>query len=514
MTPPPDAPGRPGDPGPTGDGALGPAPAPDQRAKVVETHTGVLFFAGDRVVKIRRPVAFGFVDFTDRERRREDCEREVALNRRLAPDVYLGTATISMAGEPVEHAVVMRRLPESRSLAAAVAAGEPVDERIAQVAAKLARFHAEAARSAEIDRSATARSQWRRWRQTAADLSRFVGSTVDGALYAQATRMAGEYLAGRSALFERRIAEHAACDGHGDLQAADVFCLEDGPRLLDCLEFDDELRHADVLADVAFLALDLERLGVPEAAELLFHRYQVEAGGEQPPSLVHFYLAARAHVRLLVECLRAERGLSRHPVSGTEGALALMADHLRASRVRMVLVGGPPGSGKSTLAASLGQELGWTVLSSDHLRRSGAAPRAGYSDEARATVYDQLVRSAEDAARSGRSVLLDATWSEGPRRAAAAAAACRASAELIELRCACSADRRAARIAGRLASGTGESDVTPEVAAAMAAAEDRWPSARAVDTEGTAAQSRASAAAVLGGLGVRRYRPFCGGTPL
>lgn len=504
-----------GAPGATAGGTAGAANPPGLRAKVVETHTGVLFFAGDRVVKIRRPVAFGFVDFTDLDQRREDCEREVALNRRLAPDVYLGTATLSMAGEAVEHAVVMRRLPEDRSLASLVAAGEPLDDHLRRIAAVLARFHAGAARSAAIDRCATAESQWRRWRGTAAELARFVGDRVDPAGHREATDIAREYLAGRSALLGRRIAEGAVCDGHGDLQAADVFCLDDGPRLLDCLEFDDGLRYGDVLADVAFLALDLERLGAPEAAELLFQRYEEETGGEQPPSLVHFYLAARAQVRLLVECLRAERGLAGAGAGApaTARPLGLMIDHLRASRVRMVLVGGPPGSGKSVLAASLARELGWAVLSTDHLRRSGAiAAGDPYSPAARAAVYRQLVQGAEELARSGRSVVLDATWSEGPQRAAAAAAARRASAELIALRCTCSAGRRAARIAARAASGAGESDATPDVGAAIAAAEDRWPSARPIDTDGSAEESHAKAISVLRELGVRPYRPFCAGT--
>lgn len=481
---------------------------------MVETHTSVLFFIGDRVLKVHKPVAFGFVDFGDVERRRRDCRREVALNRRLSPDVYLGTASIRMGRVVVEHAVVMRRLPEERSLAALVGAGEDVGEHVDRVAAVLAQFHAGAARSPAIAGHGTSRAQWRRWSATAAELDRFVGTLVDPIAYAETGDLAGEYLAGRSELFDRRIAQGAVCDGHGDLQAADVYCLPDGPRVLDCLEFDDRLRHGDVLADVAFLAVDLERLGAPGAADRLLRRYHEESGRDQPASLVHFYLAARAQVRLLVECLRLEQGLARASAASVTAALGLVLRHLRAARARVVLVGGPPGTGKSTLAAALGAGLGWDVVSTDHLRPivSGPPGRAGrYRASQRAAVYDEVLARAEALARGGRSVLLDATWSSSVERARAAQMAKRASAQLIELRCDCSPADAAARIRRRLASGSGESEITPERAAGLAAHAEPWPGALTVPTGGTPAAARRTALALLAGRGVRPYHPVVGG---
>ncbi len=119
---------------------------------------------------------------------------------------------------------------------------------------------------------------------------------------------ASSRFAGREALFDRRITEGHVVDGHGDLLADDIFSLDDGPRVLDCLESDDHLRHVDVLDDVAFLAMDLERLGSPQLAQQLVADYREFAGDPAPPALLHHYLAYQAFVRVKVACLRAAQG--------------------------------------------------------------------------------------------------------------------------------------------------------------------------------------------------------------
>jgi uncharacterized protein len=497
---------------------------PPWPAAVAETHMSVLFFHDDRVLKIRRPVAYSFADFSNLERRRIDCEREVALNRRLAPDVYRGTATLAIDGRAVEYAVVMRRLPDDRNLAALVEQGEPLGAHVRRIASALATFHAGAARSARISASATADALWQRWQATGEELGRFIGPVVNAARYRQLTTLARRYLEGRRTLCDRRIAEGAVCDGHGDLQAADIFCLDDGPRILDCLEFDDELRYGDVLADVAFLAEDLERLGAPQAATDLVEEYRRRSGRDQPRSLLHFYIAARAHVRLLVDCLRQEQRLS---VAASEPTrlLELAVEHLELAQPRLIMVGGLPGSGKSTLAEWLGKELDAPVLSTDHARKqagpsatgpsatgpsatgpsgagpSGAGPSAAvaarYGDAARSAVYGSLCDRAAAVLRTGRSVVFDATWTAVAMRKMAVAAARGACADLVELRCECAADVRAIRVLRRMEAGTGESDATPAVADAMAATEDPWPTAARVDTSGSPEESRRAAAEVL-----------------
>lgn len=472
---------------------------PTPPARVVETHISVLFFYRHRVFKFRRPVTYGFVDFSDPARRAADCERELELNRRLAPDVYLGTATLAMAGAPTEHAVVMRRLPDERNLAALVRAGNPVGEEVRRIAGALAAFHEGADRSPVISRSSTATALWQRWQATEEELGRFVGSIVDADRYRELTTLAGRFLRGRGPLLDRRIADGAVCDGHGDLHAADIFCLDDGPRLLDCLQFDDELRYADVLSDVAFLAADLDHLGAEDAGATLLEEYRRRSGRDQPPALVHFYIAYRAHIRLLVECLRAEQGCGE---AGSDPAqeLELALHHMRAAQPRLVLVGGLPGSGKTTLAASIGPALGAQVISSDRVRREtgSAFGEERYSDAARARVYGRLCDRAAAALAMGQSVVLDATWSSAARRAEAEAVARGAWAGLVELYCDCPADERRRRVADRLAAYAGESEATPAVGDALEAAQDPWPTAFVIDTSGTVEAARQSATVAVG----------------
>lgn len=462
----------------------------------------VLFFYGNRVFKVRRPIAYAFADFSDLERRRIDCEREVALNRRLAPDVYLGTATASMDGHALEHAVVMRRLPEDRNLAALVKAGRPVGVELGHVAEVLAAFHNRALRSPVISAAATSTALWQRWQADGEGLGPFVGRLFGAGDYSELTRLARRYLDGRGPLFSRRIAQGAVCDAHGDLQASDVFCLDDGPRILDCLEFDDQLRYIDVLADVAFLVEDLERLGAHDASGFFLNEYRRRSARDQPASLVHFYLATRAHVRLLVECLRHREGLTGGEAE-TERLLAFALAHLRAAVPRLVLVGGLPGSGKSTLAAGLARELGAELLSTDHARGQvpGRTRSERYTLRNRTAVYQWLCDRARGLLETGRTVVFDATWNDTAMRHRAAAVAREASAELRELRCDCPADVRTGRILHRLGQGPTESEATPEVAAALAGTQAAWPTATLVDTSSSPEASLKAALATLEPLG-------------
>lgn len=467
-------------------------------AAVAETHVSALFFYGDRVLKVRKPVHFGFVDFRDLEARRLDCEREVALNRRLSPDVYLGTATVSLGGEAVEHAVVMRRLPPGRNLEHLVVADRPVDREVRQVAATLAAFHERAPRSASVDASATAHALRERWLGVARDLAPFVGPVVDPDRYRELTAMALRYLEGRSALLEDRVAAGAVVDGHGDLQAADVFCLDDGPRILDCLEFDDTLRHGDRLADAAFLAADLERLGAPGLAARFLDEYLGRVGDAPPRSLLDFYVASRAHVRVLVACLRARGG--PRPGGDADRLLAVAEAHLRRGTVRLLLVGGPPGSGKSTLAGWLGERLGAVVLRTDEVREELGPPRgdpARYAPAARDQVYERMCRRALGELAHGRSVVLDGTWAHRSWREVAARTADRGAADLHEIRCDCPEAVRAARVAARPSAAAGTSEVTPVVAALVGADADPWPAAVPVDCAGTVADAGNAVLAAL-----------------
>ncbi|HVQ91821.1 MAG TPA: phosphotransferase [Mycobacteriales bacterium] len=239
-----------------------------------------------------------------RERRLAACRQEVALNRRLAPDVYLDVVDIvGSDGAPCEHGVLMRRLPDDIRLATLVTAGADVRAQVRRVAELLAALHARSPRSARIDRAGLPESLRGLWEENLGVLAGYAGPVLDAPTLQRIRHRAHRYLIGRAALLAHRIRSGSIVNGHGDLLAEDIFCLPDRPRILDCLEFDDALRYGDVLADVGFLAMDLERLGAPGEAAAFLDDYRQASGTDHPVSLAHLYIAYRALVRVKIACL-------------------------------------------------------------------------------------------------------------------------------------------------------------------------------------------------------------------
>jgi len=296
-------------------------------------------------------------------------------------------------------------------------------------------------------------------------------------------------VAGRAALFEARASGGYVLAGHGDLLADDIFCLDDGPRVLDCLEFDDRLRWLDGLDDAAFLAMDLGRLGAPALAEQFTSAYAEYSGDPAPVSLHHHYVAYRAFVRAKIACLRAEGG-DMAPGFEARRLAEVALRHLHAGAVTLVAVGGLPGTGKSALADAVPSRLGFTVLSSDRIRKELAGPAEAsarapyghglYTAKWTERTYGELLRRAAILLAHGESVIADASFASAGHRAAAAATAPEANADLVQLHCTASGELAARRISARTG---GVSDADPGIARDTAAVMAPWPDAMVIDTE-------------------------------
>ena len=464
----------------------------DAPTQLHETHVSTVFLVGDRAYKLKKPVRFPFVDLSTPERRGVVCHREVELNRRLAPDVYLGVADlVGPSGEVCDHLVVMRRMPEERRLSTLVSRGEVRDADLVAIARQVATFHAGAVRSPQIDGAGTVDAVRARWEAGFTEVAPYVGDVLDPDTEREVQHLARRFLAGRSPRFEERIAAGCVVDGHGDLLADDVFLLDDGPRILDCLEFDDELRFGDVLGDVAFLAMDLKRLGAVDVAARFLAAYRELSAAAWPDSLEHHYVACRAHIRAKVACLRgdaASRAEARrlHELAGAQ---------LRSAKVVLTLVGGDPGAGKSTVAAGLSDRTGWVLLRSDEVRKdllgighrqdAGAALDEGaYSSSMTDATYRELLVRARALLAGGVSVVLDGTWGNARHRADAREVAVETASDLVELRCSAPRPERERRIRHRATMGRDPSDVTVEVARGLADRAAPWPTASVVDTGG------------------------------
>ncbi|RIK09740.1 MAG: gluconate kinase [Acidobacteria bacterium] len=458
-------------------------------AGVAETHCGVVFFNGERAYKFKKPVRFEFVDFSTREKRRAALVRELELNSRISPEAYLDVMDlVDSNGEAVEPVLVMKRMPANRSLAHLVSAGADVEDCMTAIARKIAEFHLSALTSAEISSVATLEALAANW---SANLDEMAGIAVlEADSIGRCRELASRYLLGRRALFESRIRSGCIKDGHGDLLAADIFCIDPVPVILDCIEFDDRLRWGDVISDIAFLVMDLEQLGHLELAQILLRRYHEFTGETAPDTLMHHYIALRALIRSKVAGLRFGQGDADSSGQAAK-LLGISEAHLRRAQVCFLTVGGRPGTGKSTLAAALSEHLGWPVLRSDVIRKELAGVPPGenwasdlgegiYSESWNHRTYEAMIEQAKVLASLGEPVILDASWSRAEERVIARAAAAEVHADIIEAECRCSEDVALERISRRRAEGMDPSDADERVAREMRF--DSWPEALVIDT--------------------------------
>jgi uncharacterized protein len=463
---------------------------------VHETHTGMVVLVGDRAFKAKKPVLTDFLDFRTHGQRERACLREVKLNSRLSPDSYLGVAHLSdPTGGPAEPIVVMRRYRDEDRLASIMTrdqSGQSALGLLDRIAEVLAHFHEQAERNSVISEQGTLSAIEQRWHENLAELNRHAAKSFSGLSSCSISKiqhLVTEFTSGRAALLTSRIEGGHIVDGHADLLADDIFCVDGEPALLDCLEFDDELRYIDRIDDAAFLAMDVEFLGRKDLGDYFLEQYVAHSADTAPPSLRDFYIAYRAVVRAKVDCVRLSQGKSEAEAdAATHVDIALR--HLESGAIRLALTGGNPGTGKSTLAHALAEKVGAQVISTDDVRRElresgaisggpGVMDAGLYTPDNVATVYEVTLRRAGALLGEGHSVILDATWRDPQMRAHAHRLAMETHSVMVELRCVATIDTAAHRIRTRR---RGNSDVTPEIAVALATQSDRWDDAYRVDS--------------------------------
>ncbi len=493
-----------------------PQSQPQPWADHAETHISAVFFAGEHVYKQLKPLKTAFLDHSTIEQRAEALRQEHELNSRLAPDVYIGVAPVAVAGTTIDHVLVMKRMPAERTLSLLAGADGPpspdLDKQLKAVARAVAAFHEQLGPDDEAAAIAAPEAERQRWIN---NLDEMAGD-VDAEILGRIRQEALAFLDHREPLFTERAAAGLCRDGHGDLLAADIFCLDDGPRILDCLAFDASLRKGDVLADIAFLVMDIERLSGPRPAQRLLRWYQEFTNEHHPASLAHFYVAYRALVRAKVTLLRVRQDLpadeEQQAQAEANAFLAQCIDHLRRARPRVVLVGGGPGTGKSTVATIIADTMAWSMLGSDELRKelSGvdrethafAKPDQGiYKPEVTTETYTTLCDQASVLLQRGESVVLDASWRQSQHREMAREMAEACGAQIIELQCQLDEAIAKERIVRRMASPWTVSDATTEVVDFFTETTEPWPEATHLDTEQALHTVRANALTAVLRLG-------------
>ena len=419
-------------------------PEPTAEVRLIETHVSFIFITDSFVYKVKKPVDFGFLNFTTLDRRRFYCEEEVRLNRRLCPEIYLGVVELRVgpggavfggSGTLVDYAVKMKRLPEARMLAQLLERGELHPDQMAALARTVAEFHGRAARGALIDAQGSSAAIRANWEENFRQAAPFVPLTLSRGDLALMRDWVARFLAEHEGLFRARVEGGFLRECDGDLHLGNI-CLTDRICIFDCIEFNERFRYIDTAADIAFLLMDLEYAGRADLCLPFLESYQEATGDPVPAELLDFYRSYRAFVRGKVKSFRLrESGLTPGELQATQSAASRYFRLSRGYCLRgrlapaLIITCGLMGSGKSALARELSRELGLHYCSSDLTRKTlaGRAPtergsegygQGIYSPASSRATYRALLEAAKRELSSGRSVIVDATFRRAEDREA------------------------------------------------------------------------------------------------
>ncbi len=461
-------------------------PHPVGQIEHLQTHISDVFLAGDYAYKLKKPLDFGFLDFTTLEKRGRACQDEVRLNVRLAPQVYLGVATVCadkgkyrladaacQHGELVDYAVRMRRLPQDGLLDRLAAQGKLARAQLSDIARQIARFHTTAERGPDIERYGTLDSVAYPVRQNFEQTEKYIGVTIDRERHARLQKYSEDFLREQAARFVARVAEHRIVDGHGDLHLRNM-CLHEGRVVIfDCVEFNQAFRAGDVINDIAFLTMDLDARSLPALGNDFLNEYLEWTQDYAGLVLLDFYQIYRAYVRGKVTSFLID---AAPEPAGREAARREAEDYFRLAeryldpRAPGVLITcGLSGSGKTTAARQAATALGGVIVRSDAVRKhlagipldeDASAPfgQGIYNPELSGRTYQALLEHARTIVDAGRWAILDATYNSRPARDAVARLARELNVPFAIAHCLAERDELARRLQQRAGENSDISD--------------------------------------------------------
>ncbi len=460
--------------------------------QIEETHISIVFLVGDTVYKVKRPVDFGFLDFSTLEKRKFYGEEEVRLNARLTHNVYYGVVPITEddghykiegSGPVREWAVKMRRLPDDGVLAELVKQGKADEHVLNRVVERLVAFYPKADTGEGVDEWGSAEAVGFNIQENVDQSKPYLNKFIAPIQLDLIDKASKEFLTGQAELMQNRVDTGKIRDGHGDLHLKHI--IIEGPRpeqmqIIDGVEFNPRIRCGDIAMDVAFLAMDLDFQRRPDLANHFIARLTERMGDKDLPRLVQFYKAYRAHVRAKVACFMSENIAPEMEEfvairSEIQRYIDLATAYLvKPERPTVVIVGGLSGTGKSVLARRIARTLEAEWLSSDRIRKEITGHDAHerlsdkygsgiYSPEISQETYDTMISRAVSAASKGSSVVLDATFLDKEWRTRARDAFKVVDADLQFVECWCPPEVVAERLEQRASDDTEASDASASI---------------------------------------------------
>jgi aminoglycoside phosphotransferase family enzyme/predicted kinase len=422
---------------------------PVKKIELIETHISAVILTGDYVYKIKKPVDFGFLDFSTLEKRHTCCMEELRLNRRLAPDIYLDVVAITGtpekpviggSGEAIEYAVKMAQFPQSAQLDHRLAAGQLRLEHMDAIAHMVADFHQHIDVADDTMGFGTKEAVYQPVDENFRQIDEHIDTTPYAETLATLEQWSREGFERLATVFEQRKREGFIRECHGDMHLRNMLWLDSveggaeggRPLAFDCIEFNANLRWIDVISEVAFLVMDLQSRQQPPLANRFLNRYLEATGDYAGVAVLSFYLCYRALVRAKVDALRLEqKNLSpqerAQSLAEFESYLALASSYARSSAPKLIIMRGMSASGKSTVSQQLLDAAGMIRMRSDVERKRlfdiAAGTHAGgdidagiYTAQASQQTYAKLLELAAQVMSAGYSVIVDAAFLKHEQR--------------------------------------------------------------------------------------------------
>jgi uncharacterized protein len=415
-----------------------PASYPHRPAKVraIQTHISWVFIASPFVFKVKKPVNLGFLDFSTLEKRHYFCRREIELNRRLAPEIYLDAVSVyetdsgfsfKPPGKIVEYAVKMKELPHGCFLNELVEKHRVGEKEIDRVIFTLHRFYQAETPTTEIEQWGTLEKLKISTDENFTQVEPFIGKTISPAAFDANRHYTNQFYKLNENLFHERIQQHRILDCHGDLRLDHVHLTLQATTIFDCIEFNDRFRFIDIANDLAFLAMDFDFKDRSDLGNLFLRNAARELGDAGMLKVANFYKCYRAFVRGKVASIQVTEkettNSGEHEKQAVRYFRLALGYAIAGAEPLIVVVMGRVGTGKSTIAKRLASELDWPVFSSDETRKTlaGVPLTQRTPSELRANIYS--ARMTQETYREllkdglaaigccNRGVILDATFS-------------------------------------------------------------------------------------------------------
>ncbi len=404
---------------------------------LIQTHVSYVFLTGEYAYKVKKPVNFGFLDYSTLEKREHFCHQELEMNKRGAPELYLEVLPVTQTGEKfslggtgeiVEYVLKMRQFPQGALLSEMFELGTLTESHMEELGRVVAKYHENTQTSDRI-RSFGEVAQVRQaidenYQQT----KNYIGKVQTAAQYGETKKYTDNFFTGRSQLFTSRIENNKIRECHGDLHLRNICQWNDNMLLFDCIEFNEPFRFVDVMYDVAFTVMDLQARQRPDLGNAFLNTYVEQTGDWEGLQVLPLYLSRQAYVRAKVTSfLLDDPGIPEaakvEAAATASGYYKLAWEYTKPRQGKLILMSGLSGAGKSTTAKLLARKLDAIHLRSDavrkHLGNIPLSERGGdelYTPEMTQKTYDRLLQLGVMLARQGFTVILDAKYDRAALR--------------------------------------------------------------------------------------------------